>query len=102
MPHDYTHTYRLDRGEAEVLLCDVSILDLWRETFLNEVLQQCRVVRQGALRRRLGDPVCLGQQVLSSAVEVRGEKQLRNGRFEVLLVILVFVKWLMQLHRNIL
>ena len=48
----------------------------------------------------LGDPV--GKQGLDPTVEVWGEKQLGYGGLEMLLVILVLIKWLTQLYWNIL
>ena len=94
-------TYCLDGDFAEILLGDVHVLDLRRETFLDEELQQGRVVGRGPLRRRRRGPVRLGQQGLDSAVGLRGEEDLGHGRLEVLLFILVLVKRLPQLHWNI-
>lgn len=95
------HTHRLDGDVAEVLLGDVCVLDFWSDTFFEEELQQGRVVSRGALRRRRRRPVGLGQQGLCPAVDLRGEKQLGDGRFKVLLLILVFVERLPQLHGHV-
>lgn len=91
-------SYHLDGGASEVVLGDVHILDLRGHTFLREEVQQGAVVGG---RGRGGGPVCLRKQGLSSAVDLRGDEQLGDGRFEVLLVILVLIERLPQLHRHI-
>lgn len=87
---------------TEVLFRDIPLLVPGSEALLGEELQEGRVVAGGPLRCSQGDPVGLGQQGLRPAVQLRGDEQLGHPGLEVLLFILVPVKWLPQLRRNVL
>lgn len=94
-------THHVDGTFAEVFLCDPCVLNLRGEAFLDQELQQSRVVGRGPLRCGLRAPLRLSQQGLRSAVRVRGQQQLGDGGLEMLLLILVFVKGVSELNWNI-
>lgn len=96
-----TSTHHPDGDTAEVLQGHLGLLDLGGQTLLLQELQQSLGVSRRPLRRRRRDPVRLQEQRVSSAVGLRGNQQLADGRFEVLLVVLVPVERLPQLRRDI-
>lgn len=94
----HTHHYHFDGLVSEVSVGHRPVLVFGDDASLGQQLQQGAVVFG---LRRLG-LVGAQQEVVGAAVELRGLQQAADGRFEVLLLILVTVEGLTQLSGDIL